>query len=256
MPVSTSQLLWAFNLYVPTVMVAALATGSEVAWFGSSLRIVVSLNTFIWLYFFNLYPTLVENAGKPYDSTAWLMERSFRLTAWIGVLGGLLGTVLAEPLCSLAYGSEFSQAGKTFAILVWVLPISLLSGHARFSLIAYGDQKREAFSASVGSVATLALGAVLIPALGASGAATAMVGAAILVWLLAQRFALETVGPLPLISPVWRPVMAAVVSAVVIRQLPDGTVWLDGLVALATYCVMAVLLDGSLRRDLRAIVGR
>lgn len=253
LPVSASQLLWAFNLYVPTVMVAALATGSEVAWFGSSLRIVVSLNTFVWLYFFNLYPTFVENAAEPYAKSSASMERSLRLTAWAGVFSGLLGAILAEPICRLAYGTEFAEAGRAFAILVWVLPISLLSGHARFSLIAYGHQRWELLSAAAGSLATVILCIALVPGLGAEGAAIAMVVAAIVVWLVAHRYAVRGVGPLLLITPVLRPSIAAGLSGLLIVRFLDQPIWLEGGVAFVVYIITTVLLDRSLRSDLAAL---
>jgi O-antigen/teichoic acid export membrane protein len=250
LPISISQLLWAFSQYVPTVLVAALVAGSEVAWFGSSLRLVISLNTFVFLYFFNLYPSLVKSAEQPPDRFTSLITPSFRITAWVGTLCGLLGTIAAEPLCRLAYGPEFGQAGPTFAVLVWVLPISLLSGHARFSLLAYSHQVWELASAAIGAVVTVALGLLLIPKYGSVGASIAMVVAAWVVWVAAHHFSKLRIGPMPFLGPLVKPAIAAVLATLAAYRLPIVGGWAAPFIAAVVYLGFAIVLDRGLVHDL------
>ena len=40
------------------------------------------------------------------------------------------------------FGPPFAEAASSLAVLVWVLPLTMLSGHARWSLIAAGRQSR------------------------------------------------------------------------------------------------------------------
>lgn len=253
LPVGLSQFLWAANLYAPTLLVAALVGGAAVAWFGGSLRIVVSLNTFIWLYFFTLYPALVSASERPPEALRAVIAPSFRATAWLGIGGGLLASWLAAPLCRLAYGTQFAEAGAAFAVLVWVLPVSLLSGHARYALIAYGQQQRELASAAVGTLTVLALGVPCISRWGAVGAAGAMVAAQLGVWAVAHGQAHRHLGRLPLVGPVWRPLLAGGIALGAARALSEPGSWLGAVWLLGVYALAAPLLDRALVHDLRAL---
>ena len=83
-----------------------------------------------------------------------------------------------------------------FAILVWMLPIHLLSGHARFSLIASGHQRYELLAQAAGVVTTVGVGLALVGRWGAVGASVTMVTSAAVVWVVAQVYAQRFLGPL------------------------------------------------------------
>lgn len=249
LPLALSQLLWALNHYLPTLLVAVLVSQREVAFFGGAHRIIISLNAFIWLYFFNLYPSLARATDQQARSVGdfeALSRISFRLTAWLGILGGLLGTLFATPVCRLAYGADFEMAALPFAVLVWVLPLHLLSGHARFALIAAGHQRQELIAQAVGVALTLGLGIVAIERGGAMGAAVTMVASAFLVWLVAHAFASRRVGRLPLFGPLLRPGAAALAAIALMSVLPAGG-W--GLAGACSFYGLAGLLGEPLLRQ-------
>lgn len=250
-PVAASQLLWALNQTLALPLLAVLAASRELALFGAAHRIVISLNSFIWLYFFNLYPVLTrattrtpapppgEPAGGAGPGFSTVTRTSFQVTSWGGVLVALAGTLLAGPLCRLAFGDAFAAAGEVFAVLVWVLPIHLLSGHARFSLIAAGHQRDELLAQAAGLAVTAGAGIPSIAAWGMRGAAAAMVLSGGVVWLVAHSFARRRIGPLPSLAPAWRPAAAALAAAGLSTWLlPAG--WGRGLAATTLYALAAV----------------
>lgn len=254
LPVGVSQLLWALNQYLPTLLVATLVGGTAIAWFGSAHRIVVSLGTFVWLYFFNLYPSMVRSSEGARGDFAELTRHSFRATSWIGVFAALLGSLLAAPLCRLAYGEAFGAAGAALALLVWLLPVNLLSGHARFGLIGAGRQALELRAQAWGLGATLVAGIALAPRLGAVGAALAMLISALLVWAVAHFYARAQLGPLPFAAPLLRPAAAAAAAAGLFAVLPGGSPWLRAAAAGVGYWTVAGLLEPRLLGDARALV--
>ena len=186
LPVAVSQLLWALNHYLPTLLVASLLASDELSLFGGAHRIVISLNSFVWLYFFNLYPSLARGTDGGGEDFAELTRSSYRLTSIVGLLGGVGGTLLASPICRIAFGEAFASAALPFAVLVWILPVQLLSGHARYSLIASGHQGWELLAQAVGVMTTVSAGIVLIGRWGALGASVAMVVSALVVWMVAH----------------------------------------------------------------------
>ena len=58
LPIGASELVWAVKFYFATIWLAILVGGPGVGWFGAAHRVMVSLHTFVWLYFFNLLPSL------------------------------------------------------------------------------------------------------------------------------------------------------------------------------------------------------
>jgi len=251
-PVGAEQVVWSFNQFAPTLLVAWLLGGDEIAWFGSSQRIVMSLGSFVALYHLNLYPTLARRTGSP-EAVRALLAPSLRVTAWLGIAAALVLSLLAEPILRIAFGPAFAVAAPTFATLSWVLPISLLSGHARFTLIASGNQKLELWSQLFGAAVTLGVGLLVVPRLGGVGAALTMILATCCVWVVAQWATRLTVAPLPFFEPLWRPAAAAAVAALAATRLFPHSAWAEAGIACASLAVAAPLLDPRLLRDARLL---
>ncbi len=255
LPVGAEQLVWALNQYLPTVLVALLLGGADLAWFGGAHRLVLSLGTFVWLYHFNLYPTLARSAGRGGDAVDALVRPSVRVTAWASVGLALGLSLLAEPLTRIAFGDAFGDAALPFAVLVWALPLGLISGHARFGLIAAGEQRRELVAQLVGAAITLGVGLVAIPTIGPVGGGVAMLASNLAVWAVAHRAMVRHVAPIPGLGPVWRPALwAATLGALVLAWGPADP-WLAGPAAALLFLAPAPWLDRSLLGDLRQLAG-
>lgn len=190
-PIGLSELAWASKWYCATVLLGLLVAGEALGWFAASHRVVMALHTFVWLYFFNLLPSLSRSVGMPAEDLRGLLSRSLEITAWGGLLAALIPTLTGGPLLVLAFGAAFEPAGPSFAVLVWMIPITLISGHYRFTLIAYGLQRLQFYCTLAAAGAAVVLGLLLIPRWEATGAAFALVAASgvdlILAYVCVQR---------------------------------------------------------------------
>ena len=253
LPVGVSRILWAVYQYIPTVLVAQIVGGAEVAWFAAAHRLATSLGSFVNLYHFNLYPRLVEAIHEGRGQVEALVRTSFRLTAWMGVWAGLAGTLLAAPVCQLVFGAPYERSGLTFAIAIWTLPISLLGSHARFALIAGGGQRAELAANAAGAAVMAIGGSFAISFAGSEGAAAALVAGALATWATAHVFAVRRVASLPVFGPLLRPLAVAGVVAAGVSGIfePD---WLRGGVAVAMFGALAPIADPALLRDARALL--
>lgn len=252
MPLGLTQLVWSATQYLPTMLVAAYLGGAVLAWFGAAHRIVMSLWAFSWLYHFNLFPSLARGLGESRAAFQALVRPSLNVTAWAGVGVALVVTLLAEPLCRLAFGEKFSVAGPALAIAVWVVPATLLSGHARSALVAHGLQRFVLYAQLVGAVVMLAIGVWLVPAMGAAGGAVAMTVSSVAVCFVSQAFATRWVAPMPLLSELARPGAAALLAAVAVRAIGMGT-WWDGAAAGMLFGLGALAVDRRLVADVRTL---
>jgi PST family polysaccharide transporter len=89
-PIGLSQMFWVVRMSGATLMLGVIATPAEVGYFAAALRIFIALHTFVWLYFFNLLPSLARAWALADGGFAGLLARSLHATAWIGLVAGLL----------------------------------------------------------------------------------------------------------------------------------------------------------------------
>ena len=250
--VGLSTMVWAFMQYAPLFLVAWLVGGEERAWLGSSQRIVLALLTFSFVYYFNLYPVIARHLSG--DRAEWrrLMQASVRLVAWSTFGLALVLALLSETLMTLVFGAQFIAAAPAFAILVWTLPIRLLSGHARWALIASGRQRYLLFAELIGAGALLIGGLVLIPLYDSAGAAIAAVVGNLVGWVAAHLFVLRLVDRLPSFWQALAPGAAALAAgAAVWLLLPNP--FAAAAVGLAGYLACAAFVGAGLFADLKRL---
>ncbi len=189
---------WACLWYSPAIIVGwvVVRDPEQVAWISASVRIVVALHTFVFLYFFNMLPGMARELAISIDAWRALVTRSMANSLWPACLIALGGTFAAPILIPLLFGGPYTAAVLPFQIAVWMIPIAWFSGHFRFSLIAAGKQQWD-FAASTGSAAvTVTSAAVLGYQTGSVGAAAAIVLGGIVNTVLAIAFANRHVGRL------------------------------------------------------------
>jgi len=247
--VGGGQMVSAVNIYAPLLLVATLIGGDETGWFGAAHRVVASLSTFSMLYHFNIYPVIARRLAAGGDSVDEVIVASLRVVSWVSIGGALALTLLGTQLMVLAYGPKFAGAGLSFKLLVWFLPLTLLSGHARWFMIA-AKRQHFVFVAQVGgAVASVAAGIPLVKFLGPEGAAATMVVGAAAVWVVAQYCAVTRVRKIAGVSLSLLPAGLALLAGFVAWKVP-GNRWLVTAGITVTYFALAPLLDRNLLRDL------
>lgn len=248
LPVGMTDMAWAVNQFLPIGLLVLFSPATETSWYGSANRLVVSLLALSRIYHFNLYPTMARKAGESAAAVEAILLRSFRLVAWGAVLAALASTLAARLLMELAFGTPFVPAGEVLAMLVWTFPITALSGHARWALIAVGGRRYVLLAQLAGLVATLLGGLALIPHLGAKGAALASVAGYVIVWAVAHACAAARVGRMPL-AVVIRPAVLALVLGPAAALLAPSC-WQAATVATVVYGLCALVVDRELRAEL------
>src|SRR5262249_23883098 len=136
-PIGLTELAWGFMWYFSTVLLGLVFSDATLGWWGASHRALMALHTFVWRYFFNLLPSISRCALRSKEDLLELMDESVRFTSWMGLLAGGLLMATAPDLLALLYGPNFREAARSFSVLVWMLPVAMLSGHHRYILIAY-----------------------------------------------------------------------------------------------------------------------
>lgn len=183
-PLGVSAFVNTVSQYLPLLIVAALADNVETARFAASQRLVVSLITFSFVYYFNLYPLIARRLADDPGALGPIMSASVRVTAWAGVASCAMLWSLAPLVMRLVFGEEFRAAGEAFGLLVWSGGLVLASGNARWLLVAGKRQGSLLAAQCVSAAVILGLCFVLTPSFGAVGAAAASVAGALALWIV------------------------------------------------------------------------
>ncbi len=171
-----SDLMWACLWYSPAVVVGWVSTGGpeQVAWVGAAVRVVLAVHMFVYLYFYNLLPSLASEIAGGVDGWRRLVQRSVATAIWPACLVALGGTLFAPMLMPAVFGAAFRAAVVPFQIAIWMIPVAWFNGHFRFSLVAAGQQWWEFLVATATAAVTIAAGLWLSYHYGSVGAASAL----------------------------------------------------------------------------------
>lgn len=252
MAVGGSNVIWALNQYLPTLLVALLIGGASTAWLGSAHRVVNAIITFSMLYHFNLFPAIsyrLQHSTLAFEQIVW---PSFRVTAWFGIAIALAVSLFAKWISIVFFGESFVEAALPMSILVWSLPLTLLNGHARWALIAKEKQRYVFYAQLAGTITTIVIGLLLIPQYGPLGGAVAMVFCSGTVWLVAHVYAIKKVSPIPSIDIVWRPVCLAMLILLLVNRIGDESIMLS-ILGITVFVLLAPILDKTLIKDIHKL---
>lgn len=242
-PIGISEMSWALSWYLPAILLGWMAGPKLVGWFGAANRPVIALHTFVWLYFYNLLPSLSRATATSQEDLQKILHRSMRFAAWSAVFIGIAGTILARPLILLIFGNEYTESIRIFRILIWVVPVALLSGHYRYVLIAANHQKYEMISSICGAAVCLLLSRFGIRYYGMDGAAPALLAASIVNWALAYFFVQKKITRIPFAKHILKPAIVGAVMVVIFMILLPIHPWLAVTVSFFTFGLLFLALQ-------------
>jgi O-antigen/teichoic acid export membrane protein len=255
-PIGASELVWAIKVYFGTILLGLVIGGSELGWYSAANRIVISLHAFVWLYFYNLLPSISRTSQEPIDALQRLMRISIQITAWAAIFLGVIGTAFASTGIEILYGPQYEEATAAFRVLVWLIPLALLSGNFRYTLIGYSKQTLEFVSAFIGAVISIILNLILVRFYGFVGAAWALVISEAVIWAVAYYFVRRTITPILLIPYLQWPVIAGLVLIGTLYVLFPLSIWIAGSIAVIVYILVMFATQPNLFNSLRTLYMR
>ena len=239
-PLGGAAFLNSFGLYIPVLIVAAVAGGDQTGFFGAAHRIIASAATFSFIYYFNIFPLFSRLLKQDPARLQGILSASARVTGWIGITAALGLWTLGDPIMTIIFTEDFAGAGPIFKVLAWMIVFELISGNARWLLVAAQRQSSLLLIQGAGAFTAIILTLVLADIWGGIGAAIAVVAANSVIWVIAhwrtEGLAVR-VPLLPLVAPAivaflcfallvfWHP--APLVSAIVAGVVMAGAALLD-----------------------------
>lgn len=197
-PIGLSQLFWVVKMWGATFIIGLVATAEDTGYFAAAMRIYIALHTFVWLYFFNMLPSLSRAWELGPVQMAAMLRKSIKIVALLSLLVGVIWIATAPFVMTTVYGPDFSPGAEALSWLGGACIAAAFSGHFRYGLIAAGYQSREMLAMGLGTLIAL----ILIPIgyfyAGISGSAAALFFVECIVlflsWLIAKRTILRRLG--------------------------------------------------------------
>jgi O-antigen/teichoic acid export membrane protein len=253
-PIGLTQIMWGLKFYLPTIMLGLLIGGKEVGWFGAGHRIVIALHAFVWMYYFNIYPSISRCTQQTPGALDRMMAKSLQLTSWSAVFIGVSGSLFAEPLILFVYGSQYGETALCFKVLIWLVSLTLISGHYMYMLIAYNRQWLELSSSISGAVVSICLNLFLISHYGFLGAAWAVLCSETVIWGLNYHFVRRNINDIRFWKHLIKPLAAGAVMVSATQLMPSSNVWVMGTVSVAVYGIALLILQPNIVTDFRIVI--
>jgi O-antigen/teichoic acid export membrane protein len=178
-------------MFGATFVIGLIATAEDTGYFAGAMRIYIALHTFVWLYYFNMLPSMSRAWEQGPEKLAGLIRHSLKIVALCSLIVGIIWVMAAPLVMTTVYGPGFSPGGGALQWLAGACIAAAISGHYRYGLIAAGFQRSEMFATAVGSLIALALIPVGYFSAGTSGSAAALffgeIVVLILSWLFSRR---------------------------------------------------------------------
>lgn len=239
------------------ILMSYIADDAETGIYGAAYRIVETVGVIPWLLVSSGFPILARAARDDAGRLRYGLQKLFEVSALLGVLVSLCLAVGAQFAIDVVAGEKFQDSVPVLRLQALSLVTAFLVATWSFALLSL---KRYAALLIPNAAATVAAAVgtlVLVPPLGAEGAALATFGAEVVLavgYLIALRRVDRTLVPSFAILPRLLPGIAAAIAIGV--WVPAHPVILAGLAALVylglAFALRAVppeLLNAALRRD-------
>jgi O-antigen/teichoic acid export membrane protein len=154
-----------------TVLLGIFRGGEEVAYYAAAYRVILPILALAGAVGTVAIPQLsflvVRNSPAAEKAVA---DLSRQLVLWASPIA-VGGTLAAEPVIRLVYGSEFVPAVAPFRILVWSVVTVYANAAFAFLLLARGGDRRYLLAVAIGAAVNMSLNLAVIPLAGMIGAA-------------------------------------------------------------------------------------
>jgi len=158
---------------IDIVMLGFMKSNEEVGYYNAAYKIVMVFILLIGAYSNAIYPVISNYYKTSLDSLKKLLGLTDKIMISLALPLAVGGTIIAEPLVHLLYGSGYDNGIIALQILFWVFVIMSMNVARGWGLLGCDRQKQYSMGTAAAVAGNIVLNFMLIPPLGLLGAAIA-----------------------------------------------------------------------------------
>ena len=262
LPIGMAAAFVMFYYWNGSTLLSKFRGDAAVGIYSAPLRLVMGLGLVGWSFSGALYPVMSRLSITDPTRLSRLTELALKYMLILMLPIAVLGMVLARPSILLVFGSSYLPSVPVLRVLVWWIAAACLNSLLSSYFLSINRARVVTIQTGVALPVSIVANLVLIPGMGALGAAWAIVLAETgsLAYLIVRQLQTENrVHLVPLLGSVVRSglaLMPATVAAVLVARWSFvGAV----AAALSVYVLVLLLVHGFSRDDLgvlRLVFGR
>lgn len=228
--------------HIDAVLLAYLVGEAETGLYRAATNVMFAASGFSAAIVLALFPMVAEQHERNRDETVRMARNAVSYSVVLALPMAFGGAALASPLIETLYRTSYAGAEPVLTVLVWWLPLSFVTNVFGYVLGAIGRQSSVLRVTIVNAVFNVILNLVLIPRLGALGAAIATVATEALGWILLRRIVHREFGAMIDLTRMLRIALASapLLLLTFLRSTFSVVVLLFGGVILFALCALAV----------------
>jgi O-antigen/teichoic acid export membrane protein len=255
-PLMLNNLLNSVFFRVDSLMLKPMAGDAALGWYGTAYKFIDGLGVISSSFTLALFPLFSQYAQVDREKLARTFGFALKLLLMVSLPISVGTTLIAYDVISIFAGDAYlPHSAIALQILIWFLPFSFANGVTQYLLIAINQQRFITGSFLVATSFNLVTNLLMIPILGYAGAAiTTILSELVLMvpfWYCVRRH----LPPVPVLSIVWRPLLASLLMGLEVWFLRDLNLPLAVAAAPPLYGALLLAL-GSLDGDERALLSR
>lgn len=167
----------AVTLYmrIDMIMLEGMSSSREVGIYAAATRISEIWYFLPTIIIASVSPSIISCHAINIRMYLYQMKRLYFMMTWLALGVSIPASLLSEPIVSLLFGKEFSDAAPVLAIHLWASIAVFLGMASSQHLLVENLQKISFYRTLIGLTCNVVLNIILIPDMGAKGAAIATV---------------------------------------------------------------------------------
>jgi O-antigen/teichoic acid export membrane protein len=248
-PLGLIQIIGSVYSWIDSILLSLLRPVADLGFYSVAFNVVNLLGAIPSFLMQALIPSLVNSDRA---EVSRLLNRAIYVLFCVGAPLAAGGIVFRVDIVSALAGSRFLPGATPLAILACTVPVTFLQTALGFTSVSI-DRYRSLVFVGMGTLAlNIVLNLILIPRLGPSGAANALLVSEIVSLIVTYRVFRHLSGIRVRWGTLWRPTIAA--SAIFVLTLlgnaewaslgPVGSLLVGGCGAMAVYSLVLLLIGG------------
>ena len=254
-PIAVGSILAQFTVNYPPIALAILKSNADVGIFSAASKIVFYLLMVDRVIAPLLLPALTRWQGVSPDVLSNRMGETMRWLMLVGMPIAVGGTLLAQPLVALVFGTEYIPAADVFRIFIWYFFLTIFNSVYSNAFIALGRYKTYGYMMFASAAIYVVAVTIFTMSFGYMGTAFGIILSEG-VTLLILHFQMKKICTLTVPKGLGKVILSSVLMALAVELTSAVNVLLVTLVGAAVYGVSMIAIRAVTTREIMNLLRR